>query len=150
MERVQAIWRCSSPTLGDIKLLHLGPSSGTLIWDPQVHVFSIVRINSRVSLTVQSWQDIQSIQTCCHRLFSLCHPMYSDQGFSDAEIAYQLAHINETKAPSIVAAVAVLSVLATIAIVLRAFVRWQMKSDFLTDDYTLFCAWVYILNDGMA
>lgn len=76
--------------------------------------------------------------------------MYSDEGFSDAEIAYQLAHINETKAPSIVAAVAVLSVLATIAIFLRAFVRWQMKSDFLTDDYTLFCAWVYILNDGMA
>lgn len=68
--------------------------------------------------------------------------MYSSDSFSDADIAYQKAHINETRAPSIVAAVAVLSALSTIAIVLRVFVRWHMKSGFKTDDYTIFSAWV--------
>lgn len=71
--------------------------------------------------------------------------MYSSEsGFSDAEVAYQLAHITETKAPSIIAAAAVLTVLATIAVVLRFYVRWHMKSGVKADDYTIFCAWVYI------
>lgn len=76
--------------------------------------------------------------------------MYSDENFSDAEIAYQMAHITETKAPSIIAAVAVLSVLATVAIALRFIVRVQMKSGLKADDYTILSAWVYILYDGMA
>lgn len=76
--------------------------------------------------------------------------MYSDDNFSDADIAYQEAHINETRAPSIIAAIAVLSVLSTVAIVLRVFVRWHMKSGFKTDDYTIFGAWVYISYDEIA
>ncbi|MCJ1463353.1 hypothetical protein MMC07_001960 [Pseudocyphellaria aurata] len=68
--------------------------------------------------------------------------MYAATGFTEEEVAYQLAHINETKAPSIIAAVAVLSVLATIAIMLRVLVRWYMKSGFQADDYTIFCAWI--------
>lgn len=69
--------------------------------------------------------------------------MYSDDTFSDAEVAYQLAHITESKAPTIIAAIAALVVLATIAIGLRFFVRWHMKSGLQADDYTIFGAWVY-------
>lgn len=77
-------------------------------------------------------------------------PMYSDDNFSDADVAYQLAHITETKAPTIIAAIAALVVLATIAIGLRFFVRWHIKSGFQADDYTIFGAWVYISHDEMA
>lgn len=76
--------------------------------------------------------------------------MYSDQNFSDEEAAYQLAHITETKAPSIIASIAVLSVLATVAIALRFFVRRQMKSGLKADDYTILSAWVHVSCDEMS
>lgn len=76
--------------------------------------------------------------------------MYSDVKLSDAEIAYQAAHIHDTKGPSIIATNAVLAVLATIAIGLRYIVRWHTKSKFMADDYTIFLAWVYVHFDTVA
>lgn len=76
--------------------------------------------------------------------------MYTHESLSDADVAYQLAHITETKVPSIIAAIAALVVLATIAIALRFFVRWHIKSGFQADDFTIFSAWVYISHDEMA
>lgn len=76
--------------------------------------------------------------------------VYSQEGFTDAEVAYQLAHAAETKAPSIIAAVAVLSVLATIAIAMRILVRRQRKSGLKADDYTIISALVDTLYEKMA
>lgn len=61
---------------------------------------------------------------------------------SEDEIAYQAAHLHDTKVPAILATYAVLSVLATIAIVLRVVVRSFTNSKLLADDWTIFIAWV--------
>lgn len=61
-----------------------------------------------------------------------------------AEIQYELAHLGETKAPSIIAAIGSFSALATIAILLRILVRWRNKNGFKADDYTIFVAFVGI------
>lgn len=65
-----------------------------------------------------------------------------------AEVQYELAHLGETKAPSIMAAMGSFSTLATIAILLRILVRWRNKSGFKADDYTIFVAFVSIRQDG--
>lgn len=49
---------------------------------------------------------------------------------SPAEKAYQIAHIHEDKTPTIIAAISVLSALATIAVFLRALVRWRVNAKF--------------------
>lgn len=59
-----------------------------------------------------------------------------------AEVQYELAHLGETKAPSIMAAMGSFSTLATIAILLRILVRWRNKSGFKADDYTIFVAFI--------
>lgn len=53
-------------------------------------------------------------------------------------IDYQLAHIHETRANTLIAACASLSVLASIAIFLRILVRWRTRAAFKADDYTIF------------
>lgn len=64
-------------------------------------------------------------------------PSYADVGLTDEEAAYQLAHIRDTKAPSIITSVVILSVLATIAVTLRLLVRWRTKVGFGADDYLI-------------
>lgn len=68
--------------------------------------------------------------------------VYSDGTVSDEEIAYQLANIDATKGPAIIAALTILSVLATIAIVLRFVVRWNTKAQYRFDDWTILSAYV--------
>lgn len=53
-------------------------------------------------------------------------------------IPYQLAHLHDTRGPATIAACAVLSVLSTLAILLRILVRRQTKAKFEADDYTIF------------
>lgn len=69
-------------------------------------------------------------------------PSYADVGLTDEEAAYQLAHLNESKGPSIIASVVVLALLATIAIALRLAVRWRTKVGFEVDDYLIVLAGV--------
>ena len=64
--------------------------------------------------------------------------------FSPADLAYQSAHIHEDKRPSTVAAVAVLSVLSTMAVTLKLGIRWRMRAGFKEDDYTIILALVDI------
>lgn len=68
--------------------------------------------------------------------------VYSDGTVSDEEIAYQLANIDATKRPAIIATLATLSVLATIAITLRFIVRWNTKAQYRLDDWTILGAYV--------
>lgn len=63
-------------------------------------------------------------------------------GLSSEEVQYELTHLNETKRPSILAAVGSCSALATISILLRVFVRWRNKNEFKADDYSVFIAFV--------
>lgn len=64
----------------------------------------------------------------------------------NGNVDYQLAHIHDTLAPATVAACAVLSVLASIAIFLRILVRWRTRAGFQADDYTIFVTVVCILT----
>lgn len=64
--------------------------------------------------------------------------------FSPADLAYQTAHIHEDKRPSTVAALAILSVLSTMAVTLKLGIRWRMRAGFKEDDYTIILALVYI------
>lgn len=63
-------------------------------------------------------------------------------GLSSEEVQYELTHLNETKRPSILAAVGSCSALATISILLRVFVRWRNKNEFKADDYSVFIAFI--------
>lgn len=69
-------------------------------------------------------------------------PSYADVGLSDEEAAYQLAHLDDTKAPSIIASVVLLALLATIAVGLRLAIRWKTKTGFKIDDYLIIVAGV--------
>lgn len=69
-------------------------------------------------------------------------PSYADVGLTDEEAAYQLAHLSDSKAPSIIASVVVLAVLATIAIGLRLLIRWRTKVGYGADDYLIIVAGV--------
>lgn len=69
-------------------------------------------------------------------------PSYADAGLSDEEAAYQLAHLDDTKAPSIIASVVILALLATIAIAVRLTIRWKTKTGFQIDDYSIIAAGV--------
>lgn len=65
-------------------------------------------------------------------------------GLSLEEAQYELAHLDESKRPTILAALGSCSALATLSIMLRIFVRWRNKNEFKTDDYTVFIAFVRI------
>lgn len=56
------------------------------------------------------------------------------------EVAYQKAHIHDSKRVNIVASISALTALATAAIFLRAYVRWTTRLRFQADDYTIFAA----------
>ena len=68
----------------------------------------------------------------------------------EGNVAYQLAHIYDNRGPSTVISVAVLSVLATIAVVLRVMVRWRTRSAFGTDDHLIFLTLVRRSRHAMA
>lgn len=63
---------------------------------------------------------------------------------SSDQVAYQTAHIHEDKRINIIAATATLSVLSTLAILLRIVVRVKTRAGFQTDDYTIFAAGVSV------
>jgi hypothetical protein len=67
---------------------------------------------------------------------------YADVGLTEEEAAYQLANLDDTKAPSIIASVFVLSVLSTIAVGARLAIRWRTKAGFKADDYLIVVAGV--------
>lgn len=67
---------------------------------------------------------------------------------SPADLAYQTAHIHEDKRPLTVAALAILSVLSTAAVILKLGIRWRMRAGFKEDDYTIVLALVYISTDS--
>lgn len=69
-------------------------------------------------------------------------PSYADVGLTDEEAAYQLAHLDDTKGPSIIASVFILSLLSTIAVAVRLAIRWRTKAGFKADDYLIFVAGV--------
>ena len=69
-------------------------------------------------------------------------PSYADVGLTDEEAAYQLAHLDDTKAPSIIASVVILALLATIAVGIRLVIRWRTRVGFGPDDYTVVLAGV--------
>lgn len=60
------------------------------------------------------------------------------------QVAYQQAHIQENNRVKILAAVSVLSVLATLAIFLRVYVRHSTAAGLRTDDYLIFAAGVSV------
>lgn len=64
--------------------------------------------------------------------------------FSPADLAYQTAHIHEDKRPSTVAALAILSALSTMAVILKLGIRWRTRAGFKEDDYTVILDLVYI------
>lgn len=68
--------------------------------------------------------------------------VYSDGSLTEDEINYQLARINESKIPSIIATLSILSVLATISVFLRFLVRWHTRAGYKMDDWTIFVAFV--------
>lgn len=65
---------------------------------------------------------------------------------SPSELAYQEAHISEDRAPKLVAAVAVLVTLSSIAIILRVATRIVTKVGFAADDFVIFIAWVCLTS----
>lgn len=69
-------------------------------------------------------------------------PIAKVLGLSPAEVQYELAHLDETKEPSIMAAVGTVSALATISVLLRVWVRRRKKNRFMADDYAIFVALV--------
>lgn len=69
---------------------------------------------------------------------------YSDGSLTPDEINYQLAHINESKIPSIIITLSVLSFLATSAVLLRFLVRWRTTAGYKMDDWTILAAFVRI------
>ena len=56
---------------------------------------------------------------------------------SPAEIQYELAHIHDNRAPSIVASSVICIALATIAVILRLLARRLGKVKILADDYMM-------------
>lgn len=69
-------------------------------------------------------------------------PSYADVGLTDEEAVYQLAHLSDTKAPSIITSVVILVVLSTVAVGLRLLMRWKTKVGFGADDYLIIIAGV--------
>ena len=67
-------------------------------------------------------------------------------GLTPADVQFQLAHLHETERPLIMGAVGSLATLATIAVLLRIFVRWRNKTGFKADDYAIFVALVGICH----
>lgn len=63
---------------------------------------------------------------------------------SDAadQVAYQKAHIDESEQVNIIAAISVLTTFSTLAVFLRAYVRWKTGLGFRADDWTIFAAGV--------
>lgn len=68
--------------------------------------------------------------------------LQSNMALSADEIAYQTAHIHESRRVNIVAAISVLCVLSTSALLLRVYVRLTTRVGFEADDYTIFAAGV--------
>ncbi|MCJ1423852.1 hypothetical protein MMC29_001737, partial [Sticta canariensis] len=62
---------------------------------------------------------------------------------SPADLAYQTAHIHKDKRPFTVAALAILSVLSTMAVILKLGIRWRMRAGFKEDDYTIILALIF-------
>lgn len=65
---------------------------------------------------------------------------------SPEQAAYQTAHIHEDKRPAILAAIASLTVLSTLAIILRIYVRWSARAGLHADDYTIVAAGVSVIQ----
>ncbi|MCJ1463320.1 hypothetical protein MMC07_001927 [Pseudocyphellaria aurata] len=59
---------------------------------------------------------------------------------SAEQVAYQTAHIHESRRPNVIAAISVLTALSTLAIFLRIHVRWSTGLGFQADDHTIFAA----------
>lgn len=59
-----------------------------------------------------------------------------------AEIEYQTSHIHDDKRLSIIVAVSLLSILVSVAVLSRIFVRIRSKAGTKGDDYTILFAWV--------
>lgn len=68
--------------------------------------------------------------------------VYSDGSLTEDEINYQLARLNESKIPSIIATLSILSALATISVFLRFLVRWHTTAGYKMDDWTILVAFV--------
>lgn len=65
---------------------------------------------------------------------------------SPEQVAYQTAHIHEDRRPNILAATSSLTVLSTLAIFLRVYVRWSTRAGLRADDYTIFAAGVSVIQ----
>ena len=63
---------------------------------------------------------------------------------SPAEIQHELSHPGQSKESSILAAIGTCSALATIAILMRIWVRRSSKNRFMADDYNILVAFVSI------
>lgn len=61
---------------------------------------------------------------------------------SPEDIAYQVAHIHEDKRASTIAVVAILSIVSTIAVVLKVAIQWRTRAGLKADDYTIILALV--------
>lgn len=59
-----------------------------------------------------------------------------------AQTDYQTSHIHDDRRPSVIVTIAVFSILASIAIILRFLVRLQTKVGIKSDDYLIFFAWI--------
>lgn len=63
---------------------------------------------------------------------------------SPAEIQYELSHAGQSRESTVLAAVGTCSTLATMAILLRIWVRRSNQNRFMADDYNIFVAFVSI------
>lgn len=63
-------------------------------------------------------------------------------GLSPEVFAYQTAHIKESKRSEILAVLAILVSLSTIAVLMRITIRLRTKVGFGADDYCVIVAWV--------
>lgn len=69
-------------------------------------------------------------------------------GLTPDQVDYELAHRDETRAPTIMAAVGIFTALATLSVFLRIWVRSRNKQGFKADDHTIFVACVGIYRAG--
>lgn len=67
---------------------------------------------------------------------------HSALGLSPEEIANEVAHIHQDKRGSTVAALAILSVVSSIAVALKSVIRRHTRAGFQADDYTIVLALV--------
>lgn len=62
---------------------------------------------------------------------------------SPAEIQHELSHAGQSRESSILAAIGTCSALATIAILMRIWVRRSSQNRFMADDYNILVAFIF-------